>query len=175
MPSRLIEHIPDDLVARWRNTSVFWSRLVIGGILALWVPLGVALAWLPYRRGTESVQWMVLVITGLTLSLAWLLVVYFAGCFTRNRWTKSRLPVIELDAAVLTLTWNRETIEASVVDCNLRRGRAWQMKHATRKAKRVPFGDRDLILIDFPPLYRDILGLTRSYTTVAVGYTVAVG
>ena len=54
---------------------------------------------------------------------------------------------------------------------NLRIGRAWQMKYASRKAGGLPLGDRDLILIDLPPLYRDIFGQIRADTTVAVGYT----
>ncbi|WP_236624064.1 hypothetical protein [Rhodopirellula baltica] len=45
------------------------------------------------------------------------------------------------------------------------------MKYATRKAGGLPFGDRELVLIDLPPLYRDLLGNMRAYTTVAVGYT----
>ncbi|WP_442511501.1 hypothetical protein SH528x_003182 [Novipirellula sp. SH528] len=45
------------------------------------------------------------------------------------------------------------------------------MKYASRKAGELPLGDRDLILIDLPPLYRDIFGQIRAYTSVAVGYT----
>ena len=48
---------------------------------------------------------------------------------------------------------------------------AWQMKFASRKSKNLPFGDRELILIDLPPLTRDLFGNIKSYTTVAVGYT----
>ena len=89
--------------------------------------------------------------------------------------TKSSLPVVELRGRTLTLRWGRDVIHADVAECNFRVGRAWQMKRNARKTKRLlTFGDHDLVLIDFPPLYRGfITGRTHSYNTAPVGYTKA--
>jgi len=40
--NRIVETIPDELVTRWRDANVTASRFAIGGILALSVPLGIA-------------------------------------------------------------------------------------------------------------------------------------
>lgn len=91
-------------------------------------------------------------------------------------------PVLSTTSRPLRSSFIRTAIQMPyliAVDCclplsiryNLRIGRAWQMKYASRKAGGLPLGDRDLILIDFPPLYRDLFWHIRAYTTVAVGHT----
>jgi hypothetical protein len=49
------------------------------------------------------------------------------------------------------------------------------MKHNGRSARPLlPFGNHDLLLIDFPLLYRVFFtGRTQSYNTAPVGYTQA--
>ncbi|HBE70951.1 MAG TPA: hypothetical protein DDW52_22625, partial [Planctomycetaceae bacterium] len=76
-----------------------------------------------------------------------------------------------IDGRLITVRWHGETIQSTVDACNFRRGHACQMKYASRKARGFLLGDREQILIDLPPLYQDVLGNVRSYTTVAVGYT----
>ncbi len=85
----------------------------------------------------------------------------------------SNFPVVELAGRTVTLRWGSEVIRADVSDCSFRVGRAWQMKRNARKAKRlILFGAHDLILIDFPPLYRAFFtGRMHSYNTAPVGYT----
>lgn len=171
MPHNLTERIPDHLVQQRRDTSVFWNRLVIGGISALWIPLGIAIAWLPFRNGSGSVQLAIVCATTIALLLLWCLLIRWLGRFTFNAWSQTKLPLVAIDGDRITVRWHGETIESTVDTCNFRRGRAWQMKYASRKAGGLPFGDRELILIDLPPLRHDILGKVRAYTTVAVGYT----
>ncbi|MGB7329195.1 MAG: hypothetical protein WBD31_30215 [Rubripirellula sp.] len=171
MTRNLTERIPDHLVDRWRTASIFWVRLVIGGVTALWLPIGAGLAWLPFRNGSASLQLVSVCVAIAFLLLAWCLLVYFLGRFATSRWSRSRLPIVEIAGEIVTVRWHGETIESKVAQCNFRYGRAWQMKYAAKKASGLPFGDRDLILIDLPPLYRDCLGKARAYTTVAVGYS----
>ncbi|EKJ99155.1 hypothetical protein RBSH_05538 [Rhodopirellula baltica SH28] len=44
------------------------------------------------------------------------------------------------------------------------------MGYASRKGGGLRLGDRELILIDLPPLHRDHSGNVRACTTDAVGY-----
>lgn len=89
--------------------------------------------------------------------------------------TRSNLPIVELRGRTLTLRWGRHVVSADVADCHFRVGRPWKMKRNARKARRLfPFGDHDLILIDFPPLRRGFLtGRYHSLYTAPVGYTEA--
>ena len=81
-------------------------------------------------------------------------------------------PVVELQGDLITLRWGRAVHSATIEECHFRIGRAWQMKYRARRASRLfPFGDSDLILIDFPPLKRGFFGKTRSHITAPVGYT----
>ncbi|WP_236615800.1 hypothetical protein [Rhodopirellula europaea] len=167
----LVERIPDRFIRQWRNTAVFWNRLVIGGITLLWIPLGITISWLPFRNGSSSLQLAVMCTTGITLLLSWFLLMHFVARFTFNAWSQSKLPTVEIAGDRITVRWHGETIKSTVEACHFRRGRAWQMKYASRKAGGLFFGDRELILIDLPPLHRDKSGNARAYTTVAVGYT----
>lgn len=167
----LTERIPDHLIKEWRDTAIFWNRLVLGGITGLWIPLGIALAWLSVRNGSGSLQLTVVCAAAITLLLAWFLLIHFLRRFTIDAWSQSKLPVVEVAGDRITVHWHGETIDSSIDTCNFRRGRAWQMKYASKKAGGLPFGDRELILIDLPPLHRDMFGQVRAYTTVAVGYT----
>ncbi|TWU51559.1 hypothetical protein [Rubripirellula reticaptiva] len=144
---------------------------MIGGMSALWIPLGVAIAWLPFRNSSGPSQFAVVCAAAIVFVLLWYLLIRFLRRFTLNAWSQSKLPVVEIDGDRITVRWHGETINSTVDTCNLRRGRAWQMKYASRKAGGLPFGDRELILIDLPPLCHDMLGNVRAYTTVAVGYT----
>lgn len=89
--------------------------------------------------------------------------------------TRAKLPVVELHGRILTLRWYHDVISADVTECYFRIGRPWEMKHNARSARPLlPFGSHDLILIDFPPLYRGFFSAkTRSYNTAPVGYTKA--
>lgn len=83
-----------------------------------------------------------------------------------------KFPVVSIDGIDLTLVWGHERIDATIFDCRYRRGRAWQMKLASRGARRLsPFGNADLILIDFPPFVERFFGGYHAYTTAPVGYT----
>lgn len=154
----LVEHIPDHLVKRWQDAAVFSTRLLIGGILAMFAPLCVALLWIPFRDSGSSVQLAVIAFSSITLCSLWFFAVYLIGTFARTGWTGTSLPVVEFCNDVVTVTWHHEIIEAPISECNLRVGRAWKMKYASRKSGGLPFGDRDLVLIDLPPLYRDVWG-----------------
>ena len=167
----LTERIPDHVVKRTRDASILLGRLVIGGIGGLFVPIGIALAWLPFRRSPESLQLTVVFLAGVLLVGAWVASIYMVGRLAAIGWSQSRLPVVEIAGNLITVRWNGETIESTIRDCNLRLGPARQMKYASRKGGLLPTFKRNLILIDLPPLYRDALGFVRSYTTVAVGYT----
>jgi len=171
VPHNLTERIPEHLVQRWRDTSVFWIRLMIGGVTLFWIPIGIVIAWLPFRDGSASVQLTAICSMAIVLLLLWCLLIRWLGRFTFNTWSQSRLPLIAIDGDRITVCWHGDTIESTVDACHFRRGRAWQMKYASRKAGGLPFGDRVLILIDLPPLRHDLLGNVRAYTTVAVGYT----
>ena len=87
--------------------------------------------------------------------------------------TRYTLPVVELRDRTLTLWWCSDVIVADVSECHFRVGRPWKMKHNARRATPlVPFGKQDLILIDFPPLYRGFFtGKVRAYNTAPVGLT----
>jgi hypothetical protein len=87
--------------------------------------------------------------------------------------TRESLPIVELRDRTLTLRWGHDVISADVSECHFWIGRPWKMKHNSRSARPLfPFGTHDLILIDFPPLYRRIFtGRTHSYNTAPVGYT----
>ena len=87
--------------------------------------------------------------------------------------TRAMLPIVELRDRTLTLRWCADVISADVSECHFRVGRPWKMKHNARVARPwLPYGDHDLILIDFPPLYRGFFtGRTHSYNTAPVGYT----
>lgn len=87
--------------------------------------------------------------------------------------SSARLPVVELCDRQLTLRWCYDVIAADVAECHFRIGRPWKMKHNSRSARPLlPFGNHDLILIDFPPLYRGFFtGRLHSYNTAPVGYT----
>ncbi|QDT15579.1 hypothetical protein [Alienimonas californiensis] len=89
--------------------------------------------------------------------------------------TRASMPVVELRGRTLTLRWSRHEITAHVSECQFRVGRPWRMKLNARSARRLfPFGDHDLILIDFPPLRRGFLtGRYHSLYTAPVGYTEA--
>ncbi len=86
---------------------------------------------------------------------------------------RSSLPVVAFANSHLELTWGSWKLRSRLGDCHFRVGRAWQMKRGTRKVRRIlPFGNRDLILIDFPPLDRGFFtGRWHSMTTAPVGYT----
>ena len=171
MPADLTERIPDHLVDHWRNTALLSVRLLIGGITALSVPLFVALAWLPFRNGSGTQQLAVVCIAGITLFFAWCLHLVLLGRFITNAYSQSKLPIVSIAGDKITVLWRGKTIESTVSRCSIRTGRARQMKYASRKSGCMPPGNRELILIDLPPLYRNVFGMVRSYTTVAVGYT----
>ena len=82
------------------------------------------------------------------------------------------LPVVELRGDTIVLDWGSEIIKAKKEQCHFRIGRAWQMKFGSRGARPLlPFGRHDLILIDFPPLQKSVLGKVWGHTTAPVGYT----
>ncbi|QDV87606.1 hypothetical protein TBK1r_66370 [Stieleria magnilauensis] len=137
----------------------------------MWLPIGVALAWLPFRQNDGSLQVAVLILATILMGVLGYLALRFLTSFTRAGWSQSKLPVVRITGDLVTVLWNGETIESQVSDCNLRLGSIRHMKYATRKSRNCLFFERKLILIDLPPLYRDLLGQVRSYTTVAVGYT----
>ena len=89
--------------------------------------------------------------------------------------TRATLPIVELRDRTLTLRWYHDVISADVSECHFRVGRPWKMKHNGRSARPLlPFGNHDLLPIDFPPLYRGFFtGRTHSYNTAPVGYTQA--
>ncbi len=88
--------------------------------------------------------------------------------FTR----RDNLPVVELVGRQLALQWGATKIVADAAECHYRVGRAWKMKQNSRTARPpFPFGDHDLILIDFPPLQTGFRGGIWSYNTAPVGYT----
>lgn len=81
-------------------------------------------------------------------------------------------PEVELSGDVITLRWGEQIIRARIANCQFRIGRAWQMKRNARSARPLlPFGNSDLILIDFPPLKKTFFGRIYSYNTAPVGYT----
>ena len=67
----LIEHVPEHLLERWRYPSVYWARLAIGGVTAFWIPIGTAVAWVPFRRSPGLLQLVVVCFAGITLLVAW--------------------------------------------------------------------------------------------------------
>ncbi|WP_168564954.1 hypothetical protein [Crateriforma spongiae] len=86
--------------------------------------------------------------------------------------SRDNLPVVELTGRKLTLIWGSPLIVADAADCNFRVGRPWKMKRNARSARPfLPFGNHDLILIDFPPLQTGFWGGIWSYNTAPVGYT----
>lgn len=89
--------------------------------------------------------------------------------------TRAKLPIVELRDRTLALRWCNDVFSADVSECHFSVGRPWKMKHNAKSARPLlPFGNHDLILIDFPPLYRGFFtGRTSSYNTVPVGYTLA--
>ncbi|WP_461507102.1 hypothetical protein [Rhodopirellula baltica] len=104
------------------------------------------------------------------LHLFWLLLIHYVGPFTFNASLQSKLPIVEIAGDRITVRWHGETSESTVAACHLRCGRAWQMRYASRKGGGLRLGDRELILIDLPPLHRDHSGNVRACTTDAVGY-----
>lgn len=170
-PSHLVERVPEDLAETWRNNSAFWWRLVLGGMLAMFLPIGVAVVWLPFRHAAAGLQLTILVLASLVFLVTWSVAVYLLAALARAGWAHDKFPIVRICQGIVTVDWKGEKIEEKVSECGLRIGRAWQMKYASRKSGGIRFGVRDLILIDLPPLYRDMFGGLRSYTTVAVGYT----
>ena len=170
MQACVVEHVPESLVRRWRSSSIFWGRLVVGGVAGFLLVPAVAVVWLPFQSSSRSTQLVVVCITSLLLACLWSAFIFAISRWIANSWSPARLPIVELRGEQLTVFWNGETIVSDIADCRLREGRVWQMKYATRGAKRLPFGDRTLILIDLPPLYCDLRGNLHAHTTVAVGY-----
>lgn len=86
--------------------------------------------------------------------------------------SRDNLPVVELTGRQLALHWGATRIVADAADCHFRVGRPWKMKCNSRSARPLlPFGNHDLILIDFPPLQTGFWGGIWSYNTAPVGYT----
>ncbi|MGB7343916.1 MAG: hypothetical protein WBD20_06870 [Pirellulaceae bacterium] len=171
-PVELVERIPQNLVVRAQATTRFFSRLFVGAALAGFVPVATAVAVLPFRDQNAWSQLVVILIAGSLSSLSWASAVYAIGRAAAGRWSPANLPTVEIAHGEVKVVWHGEVIQAKVAECQFRIGDASQMKYASRKARPLfQLCERDVILIDMPPLYRDIFGCIRAYTTVAVGCT----
>lgn len=174
MGSVLVERVPEEVLENARGCTGLIARLILGSVTAPAIPIGLAFVFLMVHSLSSVFIVIVLVTTAVMLVATWAWGLVFVGKLAERSWSQESMPVVELAGEQLRVTWHGELIEASIRDCNLRVGSAAQMKYARAKSSRwMPSLERDVILIDLPPLFRSplTLGKQRSYTTVAVGYT----